>query len=539
MTPAPAGSNAAAVARALDILAHRRGNLFLTGRAGTGKTTFLNRAREEMEAAGRNVAVVAFSGMAAVQARGQTIHSLFKLPFKALHPRGPELNERFRANFVYKADRKELFRQLDLLFVDEVSMVRADMLDAIDRILRQVREREREPFGGVQVCLIGDAFQLPPVVADREEDALLADAYGASAAFFAAEAFDRDRWLAVELPEVMRQREGTAFVEILNRIRVGEHTRNDLAALNERVPPDFAVGFLEDGEAMPLLTAVKTGVEERNAAALAQLETPLYRFDATVEGEFPPSNDPAPRRLELRVGALVMFVRNDADPSRRYVNGTLGIVRSLSEAVVSVTTYSGVIVSLKRGTWEKVDFHYDQREWRLRGKAVGTFRQFPLRLAYAMTIHKSQGLTLDAARVDASAAFTAGQTYVALSRVRSFEGLVLEAPIREQDVRVSPSAVAFQRWVDASSGGASAKPTEGQVGLPPKRQPRFPPPPRPTLREGGAPQAVPHATDLGRARTRAELEAELEAMRRQRDQLLRVVRKMQRVMAGVDSEVEG
>ncbi len=525
--------NAAAVARALAILHAREGNLFLTGRAGTGKTTFLDRARRDLADAGRNVAVVAFSGMAAVQASGVTIHSFFKLGLQAYHPEGPELNAQIGANFDYPDDKRAVLEALDLLFVDEVSMVRADYLDAMDKILRHVRAADA-PFGGVQLCLIGDAFQLPPVVADREERALLKHAYEDGYAFFSARAFDREAWTAIELPEVMRQRGGTAFVEILNRIRVGEHDQADLDALNERIVPPFAVGFVNDNET-PLLTATKARVEERNSAALLELDTPLYKFGARITGTFPETNFPAPRQLELRVGALVMFVRNDAGALRRYVNGSLGIVREISEQVISIATHSGLEVSVTRETWEQLEFVFDQASKSLRRRDIGTFEQFPLRLAYAMTIHKSQGLTLDTARVDASAAFTTGQTYVALSRVRSFEGLMLEERIRGKDVRVAREAIAFQRWVDAQqplppgSDAAFAKTIDG-AAAPPKLVPRFPAvtPPRPG--ESGPAQTVPHPTDSVRQRTRAELEAEIEALRRQRDELLRVVRKVRKAV---------
>ena len=529
--------NAAAIGRALEILHEREANLFLTGRAGTGKTTFLDRARKELADAGRNVAVVAFSGMAAVQAGGVTIHSFFKLGLQAYHPEGPELNQKVRANFHYTEDKRAVLVALDLLFVDEVSMVRADYIDAMDKILRHVRQVAK-PFGGVQLCLIGDAFQLPPVVTSREERALLKDAYSQSYAFFAARAFDRAAWVAIELPEVMRQRGGTAFVEILNRIRIGEHTQADLDTLNQRIVPPFAQGFINDNDT-PLLTATKARVEERNRAALLGLETPLFTFEAEISGTFPETNFPAPRLLELRVGALVMFVRNDAGALRRYVNGSLGIVREVGEQVISISTHSGLEVSVTRECWEQLEFVFDQQSKSLRRWEIGTFKQFPLRLAYAMTIHKSQGLTLDAARVDASSAFTTGQTYVALSRVRSFEGLMLEQTIRRKDVRVASDAILFQRWIDAQQQSpvlreAADHTRIGATTWPqqPTLVPRFPAP-RLNVGEHGAVTVVPHHTDLGRQRTRRELEDEIEALRKQRDELLRVVRKVSRLLGEV------
>ena len=470
--------------------------------------------------------------MAAVQAGGVTIHSFFKLKLQAYHPEGPELNAKFAANFSYTEDKLAALRAVDLLFVDEVSMVRADYLDAVDKIFRHVRGVDAA-FGGVQLCLIGDAFQLPPVVTDREERALLKHAYGDDYAFFSAQAFDRGAWTAIELPEVMRQRGGTVFVEILNRIRIGEHDQADLDTLNTRVVPPFAVAFVNTNET-PLLTATKARVEERNSAALRELNTPLFTFAARIAGTFPESSFPAPRQLELRVGALVMFVRNDAGSLRRYVNGSLGIVREVSDEVISISTHSGLEVSVTRETWEQLEFVFDQPSKSLRRREIGTFEQFPLRLAYAMTIHKSQGLTLDTARVDASAAFTTGQTYVALSRVRSFEGLMLEEPVRGKDVRVAREAITFQRWVDGQqrlsqgNGPAFAK-TIATGTTPPKLVPRFQIPIISNT-ESGAAQPVAHATDAGRERTRRELETEIDALRQQRDELLRALRKIKRAV---------
>ncbi len=523
--------NAAAVAHALDILRHRRGNLFLTGRAGTGKTTFLERARTDLEAEERKVAVVAFSGMAAVQSRGTTINSFFRIKPQAYHPEGPELTHEFDSRFASTPDHRDLLRALDLLFIDEVSMVRADLLDVIDVILRRVRGFDL-PFGGVQVCLIGDAFQLPPVVTDQAERHLLIDAYDDNYAFYGARVFKRSEWHAVELPEVMRQR-GGRFVEILNRIRIGEQTDADLAELNERVTPPYALGFLGDDQI--LVTTHNARVAERNRNAIQQLETPSVVFSAEVEGKFYSSDFPTDEQLELKVGALVMFVRNDADSRRRYHNGTLGVVTEIGEQVVRVSTRSGVQVTVSREQWEKIKYNYRPGRRQLEVDVIGTFRQLPLKLAYAITVHKCQGLSLDEATVDVTQAFDTGQTYVALSRLRTVEGLYLQTPLTHQSVRVSAKAIAFQRWVDEQSGAAFAKTTgSSAAGFSPKLTPRFPRPQPPSGRESGQAVRVSHSTDSDRKRSRAELEMEIEQLRRQRDELLRVVRKMSKVLAAID-----
>ena len=445
----------------MGVLRGGRGHLFLTGRAGTGKTFFLERAREELSAS-RNLAVVAPSGVAAINARGKTIHSFFRIKPKAYAPDGPELTHLFAQNFPLKQEGRDILRALDLLFIDEVSTVRADLLDVIDTILRRIRRRPDEVFGGVQLCLIGDAFQLPPVVTNQQERALLDDHYP-SLFFFSARCFQSAHWTAVELPVVMRQRD-RQFVQLLNRVRTGTVTTPDLELLNSRVVGPSSVGPLEDGRV--LLTPTRRAVAERNEAALIGLRTPSVYFEAALTGTFKEADMPTERRLRLKVGALVMFLTNAADQS--YYNGRVGIVQEIGAASVTVVTEVGQPIEVTRHRWENVRFTYDRAAKQLHQQTVGTFTQFPLRLAYAITIHKSQGLTLDRAFVDLTDTFEDGMAYVALSRVRHVDGLLLSAPVTLDSIRVSSAATDFQRWVDGQQQTPSTA-----AGA---RVPRFAPP---------------------------------------------------------------
>ena len=438
--PPPTTDNRAAIERAMDILRNRRGHLFLTGRAGTGKTYFLDKARQEL-ADERNLVVLAPTGVAAVKAGGRTLNSFFQFGYQAYAPTGPELNEEFGAHFKLSTESREIIRALDLLFIDEVSMVRADRLDVVDTVLRRVRGND-EAFGGVQVCLIGDTFQLPPIVKAGPQKAILNDHYD-SLFFFAARCFNREDWSAVELPVVMRQRD-RAFIGALNRIRVGRVTDADLQLLNSRTLARQAV--TRSGLEHVLLTSTKAAVSTRNEARLRALAGQLYRFSAIKRGQFAPSDYPTVYDLEVKIGAMVMFLTND--PERRFYNGRLGMVSAIGEASITVTTEVGNPIEVTRHTWENIEYRYDRANSRLREDPVGTFTQFPLRLAYALTIHKSQGLTIDKVTVDLGRVFAEGMSYVALSRARSFAGLLLESPLTPRQIKVSAEATDFQRWVD-------------------------------------------------------------------------------------------
>ena len=407
---------------AWDIIENTDSNLFLTGKAGTGKTTFLKKLREKSR---KNILVLAPTGIAAINASGATIHSFFQFPLSPFVP-GQGFISSDKRFLMLGMSKRSLLQSVSLLVIDEVSMVRPDIIDAIDNSLRKIRRSSR-PFGGVQLLLIGDLRQLPPVLRD-EEWKLLSPHYQ-SPYFYESIALKNAGFQIVELTMVYRQRD-QEYVDILNKIRDGIIDNASLKKLNETClmkAPLNEEGYIR-------LTTHNQHCARINNERLNSLSGETFVYDAEVEGKFPESSYPADYKLRLKVGAQVIFVKNDLGAERRFYNGLIGTVVSLSEEKVRVRIPNGKVVDVVRVEWENLGFTKNEVTGKIEQKVEGVFRQFPLQLAWAITIHKSQGLTFDKAIIDASNSFAPGQTYVALSRCRNMDGLKLERPISMHSV---------------------------------------------------------------------------------------------------------
>jgi uncharacterized protein YpbB len=417
---------------------YTRKHCFITGKAGTGKTTLLKRIAEQTR---KNVIVVAPTGVAAINAGGVTIHSMFGLPLTCFVPSDDlvDLNvatNRFRLrqdHIHFRKDKRNVLRELDTLIIDEVSMVRCDVLDAIDFVMRTVRRNER-PFGNVQVLLFGDLHQLPPVVKDPEWNIL--QKYYSSPYFFDSLVWKQLDAAEIELQRIYRQSDAD-FLTLLSHIRNRTMDPDDYERLRARYNPDFHPA--EKGYV--LLTTHNYRADAVNASELAKLPGRVHSFEAEIEGEFPNNMFPCDHSLQLKIGAQVMFIRNDTEESR-YYNGKLAVVKKIDKNDVTVTfSDTGEEYPLHRETWDNIDYAIEKESGELVRNELGAFRQFPLRLAWAITIHKSQGLTFDKVIIDAGRSFAAGQVYVALSRCRSLGGIVLHSLIPptalHSDARIS------------------------------------------------------------------------------------------------------
>ncbi|WP_156306023.1 helix-turn-helix domain-containing protein [Sphingobacterium endophyticum] len=428
--------------------------IFLTGKAGTGKTTFLKFIRENSY---KKMAITAPTGVAAMNAGGTTLHALFWLPFGVFIEDYP-LQWEDKDQFIYNKhrlfstikltkNRRAILQELELLVIDEVSMVRSDTLDAIDVILKSVR-RDMRPFGGVQVLFIGDLYQLPPVVQDREWQ-VLRDYY-TSPFFFDAKVFKQQTPVLIELQKIYRQQDST-FIDILNKIRNNETSNDDLEALNAHYKPDFVP---PTGEQYITLTSHNRLADQINQEKLESLDSKLHRIKSIIKDEFQNGLFPAEDTLSLREGAQVMFIKNDVGEERRYFNGKIGTVKDIQidKHKIIVSFPNGEEdVEVKRETWENIRYSYNKGDDKIEEEVLGTFSQFPLRLAWAITIHKSQGLTFDKAIIDAGTSFAAGQVYVALSRLTGLEGLVLRSRVPSYAIRTDFQVVNFMKQMAASS----------------------------------------------------------------------------------------
>lgn len=420
-------------------------NVFLTGKAGTGKTTFLRSLSERLL---KEYIVTAPTGVAAINAGGVTLHSLFQLPFSAVVVDWNTIwkltaHERMEAIGVkqLRKDKRRLLQRIELLVIDEVSMLRADYLDAIDIVLRSVRGNWT-PFGGVQLLLIGDLYQLPPVVRD-DEWAMLSRIYD-TPFFFSSRGLADCGYVSVELQKVYRQSDRT-FLSLLNAVREGEVDEQVIRALNARYPGHEVAP--ERGRIV--LTTHNAQADRINRNALERLDSKPYRFTAIVDGDFGEKLYPTEVELTLKLGAQVMFIRNDRQEIKRYYNGKIGEVTKLDEQTIEVTFPEGRSVSVERDKWENIRYQLDETTQRVEQEILGTFTQYPLRLAWAITIHKSQGLTFDEVMIDGANAFASGQVYVALSRCRTLEGIVLSSPLDNRTVMTDMRVVAHNRGCQA------------------------------------------------------------------------------------------
>ena len=395
-------------------------SVFLTGKAGTGKTTFL---RELVESSSKRVVVVAPTGIAAINAGGVTIHSFFQLP---LHPFIPGM--KIESKFAFSKEKRSIIKTIDILVIDEISMVRSDLLDAVDSVLRRFRDRSK-PFGGVQLLMIGDLQQLTPVV--TEEEAQLLSNYYTTPYFFGSNALRRVDYVTIELKKVYRQQDAH-FISILNEVRGGRPSKQVIDALNARYKPEFTP---DPEEGYIRLTTHNSTANSYNEQQLELIEEPLHEFDAEISGNFPEYSYPTEVRLELKKGAQVMFVKNDPSSEKRYYNGKIGhVVEIVDEVILVQCPGDDEPVAVEQLEWENSRYVINEQTQEMETEVQGVFKQYPLRLAWAITIHKSQGLTFDKAIIDAAASFASGQVYVALSRCRTLEGMVLATPLRQSSV---------------------------------------------------------------------------------------------------------
>lgn len=427
---------------ARDFVEKTNKNIYLTGKAGTGKTTFLHQIKQSTF---KRTVVVAPTGVAAINAGGVTIHSFFQLPFGPIMP--GQLYSKDKKSYsqakVQKFSKRKInmIRSLDLLIIDEISMVRADLLDGIDQVLRRFKNSD-QVFGGTQLLMIGDLQQLAPVVKNEEWELLRN--YYETAFFFSSKAFIESQAIGIELKHIYRQA-NQSFINILNQIRNNNLDENNLKLLNDRFQADFSP---KPEEGYITLTTHNRKAQKINESEIKKLSTPLRTYKAKIEGDFPEYNYPNKEHLELKVGAQVMFIKNDSSPDRKYFNGKIGRITALDKSGVSVRCPDEEEeIWTQTESWHQIKYSLDKNN-EIKEDIQGIYTQIPLRLAWAITIHKSQGLTFDKAIIDAEASFAHGQTYVALSRCRTLEGIVLLSRINKQGIIQDSRVISFSHEVE-------------------------------------------------------------------------------------------
>lgn len=421
---------------ALNLIQYTHNSVFLTGKAGTGKSTFLKYVCEVTK---KKHVVLAPTGIAAINAGGSTLHSFFKLPFYPLVPDDPRYSAKeIRNTLKYSKPLCKIIQEVELIIIDEISMVRADIIDFVDKVLRIYSRNTREPFGGKQMLFIGDVFQLEPVVKADEREIL--NRFYPNPYFFSARVFQEMELVSIELTKVYRQRD-PVFVNVLNHIRTNTAGAADLQLLNTR----FGQRVSEEGKDLFVTLATRRdNVDFINSRKLDELPGDTLTFLGEIRGEFPETSLPTPMELCLKPGAQIIFIKNDM--ARRWVNGTLGIISSIDEenGDIFVITEDGREFQVERDQWRNTRYTYNEQEKRIEEEELGVYIQYPLRLAWAITIHKSQGLTFRKVVIDfTGGVFAGGQTYVALSRCTSLDGIQLSKPVTRSDIFVRPEIVQF------------------------------------------------------------------------------------------------
>jgi hypothetical protein len=437
---------------AFDFLHYTNRNLFLTGKAGTGKTTFLKNLKKISP---KRMVVTAPTGVAAINAGGVTLHSFFQLPFgpqipqDAIPPGFSGIPNANRSENIsrFSKNKINIIRSLDLLVIDEISMVRADVLDAVDAVLRRFKNRY-QPFGGIQLLMIGDLQQLAPVV--KEEDWNILGKYYETCFFFSSRALQKSDFIGIELKHIYRQSE-QKFIDLLNKVRDNQMNATDLRLLNDRYKPDFSPA---DDEGYITLTTHNYQAKRINQSHLKKLSATIKRFECKTEGDFPEYSYPADEVLEVKTGAQVMFLKNDTSPEKRYYNGKIGKIINIIDDQIEVQCPDETeAIIVEPDVWENTKYQLNEETSEIEEEVVGRFIQYPLRLAWAITIHKSQGLTFEKAIIDARQSFAHGQVYVALSRCKSLDGLVLSTPLNSQSVINDDTVVGFTKNVEQNQPG--------------------------------------------------------------------------------------